>query len=56
LKRPGISLEGAETAVTVHGDNENIAQATRLGKQAGMARMEQIEASVGQDHAQTYPF
>jgi hypothetical protein len=56
LKSPAISLESAETAITVHGDNENIAQTTRLGKQACMARMEQIEASVGQDDPPTISF
>jgi hypothetical protein len=34
LKRPSVSLKGAETAVAFHGDGENITEATRVCKQA----------------------
>jgi hypothetical protein len=56
LKGSSVSLEGAETAVSIHGDDENIAEAGCLGKQAGMARMEQIGASIGYDDPQTFSF
>ena len=50
-----ISLEGANAAVAVHGNDQDIPQLARLRKQSRMTRMEQVEAAVGKNHAYALP-